>query len=131
MELGSLYKDIDFDPSRIAASELASIIAHLYRKKITSRSAKKILLVKFEGDTRLTDQIVQDEDLALKPLSGTEYAALAQKLLEEKPDMVKDVVEKQHEKKIKWFVGQMMARSAEGSVEPDVAEQVLRQQLGL
>jgi aspartyl-tRNA(Asn)/glutamyl-tRNA(Gln) amidotransferase subunit B len=131
MELGSLYKNIDFDPSRVAASELASIIAHLYRKKITSRSAKKILLVKFEGDTRLTNQIVQDENLALKPLSRTEYVALAQKLLEEKPDMVKDVVEKQHEKKIKWFVGQMMARSVEGSVEPDVAEQVLRQQLGL
>ncbi|KAH6522289.1 hypothetical protein HBI81_147800 [Parastagonospora nodorum] len=131
MELGTLFKDIDFEPSRVPASELASIIAHLHRKKITSRSAKKILLMKFEGDARLAHQIIQDEDLVLKPLSDAEYVALAQTLLEEKPDMVKDIVEKKHDKKIKWFVGQMMARNAEGSVEPDVAEKVLREQLAL
>ncbi|EAT90005.2 hypothetical protein SNOG_03274 [Parastagonospora nodorum SN15] len=98
MELGTLFKDIDFEPSRVPASELASIIAHLHRKKITSRSAKKILLMKFEGDARLAHQIIQDEDLVLKPLSDAEYVALAQTLLEEKPDMVKDIVEKKHDK---------------------------------
>ena len=131
MELGSLFKDLDFDPSRVPASELATIIAHLQRRNITSRSAKKLLLMKFEGDTRSTDQIIEDENLVLKPLSDTEYASLAQTLFSEKPDMVKDIVEKKQEKKIKWFVGQMMARSAEGSVEPDVAERVLREQIGL
>jgi aspartyl-tRNA(Asn)/glutamyl-tRNA(Gln) amidotransferase subunit B len=39
--------------------------------------------------------------------------------------MVRDIVDKGHEKKVKWFVGQMMARSAEGTVEADVAEQTL------
>jgi aspartyl-tRNA(Asn)/glutamyl-tRNA(Gln) amidotransferase subunit B len=131
MELGTLFKDLDFDPSRLDASELASIIAQLQRKNITSRSAKKVLLEKFEGDVRPAEQIIQDENLVLKPLSEAEYATLAQTLLEEKPDMVKDIVEKKQEKKVKWFVGQMMARSAEGSVEPDVAEKVLRKQLGL
>lgn len=130
MELGSLFKDLDFDPSRVPANELASIIAHLQRKSITSRSAKKLLLMKFEGDVRPTDQILEDEDLVLKPLSNAEYATLARTLFDEKPDMVRDIVEKKQEKKIKWFVGQMMARSAEGSVEPDVAEKVLRAQLG-
>jgi aspartyl-tRNA(Asn)/glutamyl-tRNA(Gln) amidotransferase subunit B len=131
MELGSLFKDLDFDPSRVAAKELASIIAYLQRKSITSRSAKKLLLLKFEGDTRSTEQIIEDESLVLKPLSEAEYVTLAQTLLDEKPDMVKDIVEKKQEKKVKWFVGQMMARSAEGSVEPDVAEKVLREQLAL
>lgn len=131
MELGTLFKDINFEPSRVPAGELASIIAQLQRKKITSRSAKKILLMKFESDARLAEQIIEEEDLVLKPLSDTEYVTLAQALLEEKPDMVKDIVEKKHDKKIKWFVGQMMARSAEGSVEPDVAEKALREQLAL
>ncbi|KAF1916329.1 GatB/GatE catalytic domain-containing protein [Ampelomyces quisqualis] len=131
MELGSLFKDIDFDPSRVTANELASIIAHSQRKTITSRSAKKLLLLKFVRDARSVDQIIEEEDMTLKPLSDAEYVALAQTLLTEKPDMVKDIVEKKQEKKIKWFVGQMMARSAEGSVEPDVAEKVLREQVGL
>jgi aspartyl-tRNA(Asn)/glutamyl-tRNA(Gln) amidotransferase subunit B len=131
MELGTLFKDLDFDPSRVGANELASIIAQVQSKNITSRSAKKILLMKFDGDVRPADRIIQDENLVLKPLSESEYTTLAQTLLEEKPNMVKDIVEKKQGKKVKWFVGQMMARSAEGSVEPDVAEKVLRRQLGL
>jgi aspartyl-tRNA(Asn)/glutamyl-tRNA(Gln) amidotransferase subunit B len=131
MELGSLFKDLDFDPSRVPASELATIIGHLQRKHITSRSAKKLLLMKFEGDARFIDQIIEDENMVLEPLSDAEYAALVRMLLSEKPDMVKDIVQKKQEKKIKWFVGQMIARSAEGSVEPDVAEKILRAQLGL
>ena len=131
MELGSLFKDLDWDRSRVAANQLASIITHLQRKTITSRSAKKLLLMKFEGDKRPMLQIICEEKLTLKPLSRGEYVALARTLLDEKPDMVKDIMEKKQDKKIKWFVGQMMARSAEGSVEPDVAEKILREQIGL
>jgi aspartyl-tRNA(Asn)/glutamyl-tRNA(Gln) amidotransferase subunit B len=131
MELGGLFKDVDFDPSRVTASELASIVSHVHRKAITSRSAKKLLLMKFEGAAPSIEKIIEEEGMVLKPLSEDEYTALAQILLEEKPDMVKDIKEKKQEKKIKWFVGQMMARSADGSVEPDVAEKVLREQLGL
>ncbi|KAF2031897.1 hypothetical protein EK21DRAFT_99420 [Setomelanomma holmii] len=129
MELGSLFKDVDWDPRRVGAEQLASIISHLQRKIITSRSAKKLLLIKFEGDKRPMKQIIEEENLTLKPLSRLEYEALARALLDEKPDMVKDIIEKKQEKKVKWFVGQMIARSAEGSVEPDVAEEVLWKQL--
>jgi aspartyl-tRNA(Asn)/glutamyl-tRNA(Gln) amidotransferase subunit B len=131
MELGGLSKDVDFDPLRVTASELASIVSHVQQKNITSRSAKKLLLMKFEGAASSIEEIIEAEGMVLKPLSEEEYIALAQKLLEEKPDMVKDIKEKKQEKKVKWFVGQMMAKSAEGSVEPDVAEKVLREQLGL
>jgi aspartyl-tRNA(Asn)/glutamyl-tRNA(Gln) amidotransferase subunit B len=129
MELGTLFKDLDFDPSRVAAKDLAFIIGRVQHNTITSRSARKLLVMKFEGDARLIGQIIEEENLQLKPLSQEEYAALAQSLLQEKPDMVKDIVEKRQDKKIKWFVGQMMARSREGSVEPDVAEKVLREEI--
>jgi aspartyl-tRNA(Asn)/glutamyl-tRNA(Gln) amidotransferase subunit B len=131
MELGSLFKDEEWSASRIAPETLASIVGQLLRKQITSRSAKSLLLMKFEGDARDVEQIIQDEGLTLKPLSRQEYLDLAKTLLDEKPDMVKDILEKGHEKKVKWFVGQMMARSAEGTVEPDAAEAVLKEQLGL
>jgi aspartyl-tRNA(Asn)/glutamyl-tRNA(Gln) amidotransferase subunit B len=131
MELGSLFKDIDWSPSRVPADELASIITHLQRKTITSRSAKKLLLLKFEGDARPTGQIIEEEDMMLRPLSREEYLELARTLLQEKPDMVKDIVEKGQVKKVKWFVGQMMARSREGSVEPGTAEETLREELGV
>jgi aspartyl-tRNA(Asn)/glutamyl-tRNA(Gln) amidotransferase subunit B len=131
MELGGLFKDQAWSSTRVPANELASIIAYLQRKTIASRTAKKLLLMKFEGEERPVEQIIVDDGLALEPLSRPEYIALAQTLLHEKPDMVKDIVDKKQSKKIKWFVGQMMARSPEGSVEPDTAEQILVELLGL
>jgi aspartyl-tRNA(Asn)/glutamyl-tRNA(Gln) amidotransferase subunit B len=131
MELGSLLKTEEWSETRVPSDQLASIISHVLRKQITGRAAKMLLVMKFEGDNRPVEQIITDEDVLLRPLSRQEYLELAQKMLEEKADMVKDIVEKQQHKKIKWFVGQMMARSAEGTVEPGTAEAVLRELLHL
>jgi aspartyl-tRNA(Asn)/glutamyl-tRNA(Gln) amidotransferase subunit B len=131
MELGGLLKAKDWSDTRVPSDQLAAIIAHVLRKQITGRAAKVLLATKFEGDARSVEQIITDEDMLLSPLSRQEYLDLAQKLLAEKTDMVKDIVEKQQHKKVKWFVGQMMARSAEGTVEPATAEAVLRELLHL
>ena len=122
MELGSLYKDEEWSETRVPVEVLVSIIGKLLQKQITSRSAKRLLAVKFEGEERHVERLIEDLDMALRPLSPKEYRNLAQTLLDEKPQMVRDIVEKGQEKKIKWFVGQMMARSPEGTVEADVAE---------
>lgn len=126
MELGGLLKNEEWSANRVAPEQLASIVSHVLRKQITGRAAKVILSLKFDGDERAVEQIVSDENMLLRPLSRQQYEELAQKLLEERADMVLDIVEKKQVKKIKWFVGQMMARSAEGTVEPDQAEEVLR-----
>ncbi|KAH7354560.1 GatB/GatE catalytic domain-containing protein [Pyrenochaeta sp. MPI-SDFR-AT-0127] len=131
MELGTLFRDQPWDTGRVPCAALAGIITHLRSKQITSRSAKRILAMVFEGDKRSVHEIVQQENLMFKPLSRAEYISLAQELLDGKPDMVKDITEKGQVKKVKWFVGQMMARSADGSVEPDVAEETLKELLGL
>ena len=125
MELGSLYKDEQWADSRMPPEVLVSIVGQLLENHITSRSAKKLLATKFEGEERSVEQLIDDHNMVLKPLSPAEYRDLAQSLMDEKPDMVRDIVEKGHEKKVKWFVGQMMARSAEGTVEANVAEQTL------
>lgn len=131
MELGGLFQDEPWDAARVPHGSLADIIARVRNKSITSRSGKRILAMVFEGDARSVQEIVDEENLALTPLSEEEYMALARAVLDGKPDMVRDIQEKGQTKKISYFVGQMMARSAEGSVEPDRAEKTLRVVLGL
>lgn len=131
MELGALFRDEDWSATKVPADQLAAIVDHILRKDITGSSAKRLLLMKFEGEARSVEQIITDEDLFLRPLTHDEYLSLAQGLVEEKADMANDIVKKQQLGKIKWFVGQMMARSAEGTVEPATAEAVLREVLHL
>ncbi|PVH99059.1 hypothetical protein DM02DRAFT_672959 [Periconia macrospinosa] len=131
MELGGLVRNEEWSSTRVPSEQLASIISHVLRKTITGRTAKTLLSMKYDGDERPVDQIIADENMLVRPLSDREYEELAKGLLEEKADMVRDIVEKNQFKKVKWFVGQMMARSAEGTVEPDKAEEVLRTLLPL
>ncbi|KAF1941754.1 hypothetical protein EJ02DRAFT_403895 [Clathrospora elynae] len=131
MELGSLFHSEPWDPTRIPPNFLAGTISRVRRKQITSPSGKRLLSIKFDGDRRTVQEIVQQDNLLLSPLSNDEYMSLAQSLLDEKPEMVKDIVEKKQTKKVMWFVGQMMARTKDGSVEPGRAEEVLKGLMGL
>ncbi|KAF2640259.1 hypothetical protein P280DRAFT_428162 [Massarina eburnea CBS 473.64] len=131
MELGGLVKHEEWSASHVSSNELASIIAHVLRKQITGRTAKLLLSMKFEGDERSVEHIIAAENMLLCPLSRHEYEELARNLIEEKQDVIKEIVEKKRYQKLRWFVGQMMARSAEGTVEPDQAEKVLRDLLHL
>jgi aspartyl-tRNA(Asn)/glutamyl-tRNA(Gln) amidotransferase subunit B len=131
MELGALFKDEPWSSTRVSPKFLATTLIEIRDKKITTRSAKRMLAMKFEGDARSARFMMQEEDLYLKPLSEWEYIALARMVLGKKPDMVKDITYRKQVKKIMYFVGQMITHSPEGSVEPERAEQVLRQQLGL
>lgn len=131
MELGGLFKTEEWSAARVSSDQLSSVIVHLLAKQITGRTAKLLLALKFQGDDRSVEQIIADEDMLLRPLSRQEYIDMAQSLLEERSDVVKDIVEKGQSKKVKWFVGQMMARGAEGTVEPATAEEVLRELLHL
>ncbi|KAI4703647.1 hypothetical protein J4E89_009869 [Alternaria sp. Ai002NY15] len=131
MELGSLFQDEPWDPNRVPADYLAGVISHIRRKEVTSPSAKRLLAIKFEGDERSVSEVVHQENLLLQPLSQEEYVKLAQTLLKEKPDMVRDITEKGQVKKVGWFVGQMVMRAPDGSVEPDKAKEVLLNLLGV
>ena len=131
MELGSLFNDQPWDAKRVPIAFLSGTITRVRWKQITSRSAKRMLAMKYEGDGRSVKEMVLQEDLAFKPMSRAEYLALAQTLLDEKPDMVTDIVEKKQERKIKWFVGQIISRSPDGRVEPNTAEETLKELLGL
>ena len=130
-ELGGLLSisETPFTADLVPAPQLASIVLHLLRKEVTGRTAKALLSMVFAGDARAVEQIVQEENLLLRPLSEEEYRQLAQSLIDENPKMV-EAVQKGQMGKVMWFVGQMM-RAEEGRVEAKKAEDVVKRLLNM
>ncbi|MCJ1439456.1 hypothetical protein MMC27_008850 [Xylographa pallens] len=131
-ELGGLLSasNSTFSRDRVPVSALASIISNLLQGRITGRTAKQLLSLVFDGETRNVDAIITEENLRLEALSPEEYDVLAQKLLSENPDMVAKIQAKGQVGKLQFFVGQMM-RMGRGKMEARKAEGVLRRLLKL
>lgn len=116
----------------VTAEELASIVANLLSKQITGRVAKQLLqrLYANESDDRQSvDSIIDKDNLRLRPMNKEDLSALATSIMEENPDMVKAIREKGQKGKIMWFVGQIVRRADEGTVEADKAREVLEELL--
>ncbi|MCJ1246637.1 hypothetical protein MMC30_003846 [Trapelia coarctata] len=130
-ELGGLLSASEkaFSPDIVPAEALASIVWNLLRNRITGRTAKQLLSMVFEGDTRAVYTIIEEESLRLHPLSAEEYQNMAENVISENPQMA-EKVKKGQTGKLQFFVGQMM-RQGEGRVEAVKAEAILRQLLGL
>ncbi|KAI5281563.1 hypothetical protein KEM54_003182, partial [Ascosphaera aggregata] len=93
-EIGGLFtKAAEVDPevvwsaSRVPATKLAEIIHLQHTRRVTSTSAKQILLMIFNGDERAVGSIVEEEKMELKPMTKDEYVALAHEVLSANPDM--------------------------------------------
>lgn len=110
--------------------DLADTLAYLMHGRITSRAAKQLIDVVNDGTTeREVAQLIEDFNLLLRPLSDEEYRTLATAIMDESPDMVAAVKEKGQKGKIMWFVGQMMRRGEEGTIEPEKATVVVERLL--
>lgn len=135
-ELGGLQAKADadadaaaagWDANRVPAATLAEIIDTLQSKRITGATAKLVLGMVFDGDTRPIAQLLEEDNLLLRPLSREEYVALAEETLRLNTKMVEQIRAKQQWGKIGWFVGQMMRAGEKGRVEAQKAEEVLRE----
>ena len=128
-ELGALHTkaDVTWHADRISAQTLAELIDQLVRKKITGSVAKQVLAMIFDGDQRPIPQLLEEENLLLRPLSRDEYIALAKLLIEDNPQMVAQIREKNQLGKIGWFVGQMVRQGEKGRVEAQRAEEIIRE----
>ena len=139
-ELGGLLTTTEttLEQTALLPQELADILVHLHRKQITARAAKQLLTI-FHADEATGDertsvaQLIADENLLLRPLSESEYVAMAQAIISENPDMAAQVRAggKKGAGKLMWFVGQMVRRGEEGTVEPETARTVLEKEFGL
>ncbi|KAI9738299.1 MAG: hypothetical protein M1834_008797 [Cirrosporium novae-zelandiae] len=127
MELGGLLSksDTSWEENPIPTQAVADIVHELLFNRITGRTAKQLLPAVFEGDQRPISQIVEEENLIFSPLPLKEYEELVKEIMRENPDMVEQVRKPGGEKKVMWFVGQMMRRGEEGRVEANKARVIL------
>lgn len=128
-ELGGLLTKADraWDAEIVPARSLADLIDHLHRKLITGPTAKQVLAAVFDGDRRPIPQLLEEDNLLLRPLSREEYLALAEAAIAQNPQMVEQIRSKNQLGKLGWFVGQMMRTGEKGRVEAPKAEEVLRE----
>lgn len=102
---------------------LAHILSLVLSGKITNNSAKKLLSIVFEDNTRDIEATIQDENMVVQNIADSVYAALAEELIATNPEMVQAIKGKGQQGKIMWFVGQMMKemskRSGGGSANPE------------
>lgn len=136
-ELGGLTDaSVSWDEVSITPQELADIIHNLLQKHITARTAKQLLSTLYEGPAAASaarpnvEQMIEDGNLRLRPLSKDAYAELLQAIMDENPDMVSAVRDKGQKGKTMWFVGQMVRRGDEGTVEPETAKIIVEKMFG-
>lgn len=122
------WQDMSLRPN-----ELADILVNLMEKQITTRVAKQLLAMLLSmpaSDTHPSvEQLMEDGNLRLRPLSETGYEDLAKQIIDENPDMVAAVRDKGQKGKIMWFVGQMVRRGEDATVEPEKAKEVIERLL--
>ncbi|KAG9627833.1 hypothetical protein KCU64_g18118, partial [Aureobasidium melanogenum] len=116
----------------ITTDELASLLANLLSKQITARVGKQILQQLYEedaGERMSVDARIDEGNLRLRPISREEYIELAQAIMDENPNMVSAVRDKGQKGKTMWFVGQMVRRAEEGTVEAEKAKEIIEELL--
>lgn len=136
-ELGGLLASDSRDWTQLLVlpETLASILTNLLRKQITARSAKQLLQQIYNDDNGAADgsveNLIEEQNLRLRPLSEEGYVKLATEIMDENQAMVDAIKTKGQKGKIMWFVGQMVRRGEEGTVEAEKAREVLEGLLGL
>ena len=134
-ELGGLLttSNTDWQGMSISETELADILVNLQRKHITSHAAKQLLatLHDLQPDERRpsVEQLIESGNLRLRPLSDDEYMALAEEVMAQNPEMVAAVRDKGQKGKLMWFVGQVIRKGEEGTVEPEKAREIVERVL--
>ncbi|GES58513.1 glutamyl-tRNA(Gln) amidotransferase, B subunit [Aspergillus terreus] len=128
-ELGGLLTkaDLPWDAQRVPAESLAQLVDQVQRKRITGPTAKQVLAMVFDGDSRPIPRLLDEENLLLRPLSREEYIALAEAAISQNPQMVEQIRSKNQLGKLGWFVGQMMRMGEKGRVEAPKADAILRE----
>jgi len=131
-EMGGLVSDIpeDENPLQITDeggciiphAQLAKLIFHLDQKKITGKTAKRVLSILFEKQDSV-DEIIEQEGLWLRPMSTEEYEEVARSVLDMK--VVEEILAGQ-EGKLNFLLGKMMRLDGEGRMEPQMAREVLK-----
>jgi aspartyl-tRNA(Asn)/glutamyl-tRNA(Gln) amidotransferase subunit B len=125
--------DLDFTPEgeciQVPDSELAQILFHLYRKHITGKVAKELLMALYLGELEGgVLQSIEAHDLWFKELSPEEYEALVDEVVDGEDKVLQELVSSETfpQGKLMFLVGKMMRAGQTERIDPATAERVLR-----
>nr|POF27666.1 glutamyl-trna(gln) amidotransferase subunit b, mitochondrial [Quercus suber] len=133
-ELGGLLTSTEIgsesNTMTMSSKQLADIVKSLLTKQITSRTAKQLLVIALDQSHTLDiplsiDEYIDQHNLRLRPLTEAQYMSLAKEIIHESPEMVDAVRTKGQKGKVMWFVGQMVRKGEEGTIEPERARQIM------
>ncbi|KAF1816534.1 Glutamyl-tRNA amidotransferase subunit B, mitochondrial [Eremomyces bilateralis CBS 781.70] len=134
-ELGGLFSQSEepWDASRVRPDTLASVILNVLRKRVTGKTAKQLLANLFHGDSRTAEEIIEQDNLAVKPMSDEEYHAMVKTVLDNNQDTVRVILRDPQagKSKVMWLVGQMIRGAEEGRVDAQKAAGIVREQLNI
>ncbi|TKX23755.1 glutamyl-tRNA(Gln) amidotransferase subunit B [Elsinoe australis] len=134
-EIGGLLTtaNMSWSDLLVASDDLAAIVSNLLLRQITGRSAKQLLQTIFEDRSsgKTVENLIEEGNLRLRPMSDVECETLARTIMDEHPDAVAAIKDKNQRGKVMFFVGQMMRRADEGTVEADKAKIVIEKLLQL
>lgn len=132
-ELGGLLvtSDTEWAANPVSPSQMAIILSRLLKREITGKVAKHLLGTIFYDPSREVEQVIEEENLLLRPMSTVEYTELLRIVLEGNAETARAVQETGHQGKLMFLVGQMVRNGEEGRVEADKAKAFLRKELGL
>lgn len=134
-ELGGLLTThrASWTDRNITADQFAELLTAILEKQITARTAKALLRRAFEAELvgRSVDDVVAEECLRVRAMSVDEYRGLAQVVLDEHPALVAAIRTSGEKRKAMFFVGQMMRRADEGSVDATKAKEMVEELLDL
>ena len=117
----------------VTYAHLAAILENLLQKQITARSAKQLLQqIYSDSDPAVSvEDLIDEGNLRLRPISEEEYRQLAQDIFDQNPDMVQAIKDRGQKGKAMFFVGQMIRNAEEGTIEAEKARQVVEEMLGI
>ncbi|CAH0037869.1 unnamed protein product [Clonostachys solani] len=119
----------DGDCAQVPDAELSQLLYHLYRKNITGKIAKELLMALYLGE--LEDGVrsaIDMHDLWFKEYSPEEYEALADEVLEGEDKVLQEFATsaKFPQGKLMFLLGKMMRAGQTERIDPANAEKVMR-----
>ncbi|KAI9147738.1 glutamyl-tRNA amidotransferase subunit B [Paramyrothecium foliicola] len=129
---GELTFTTDGECLEVPALQLSQILYHLYRKQISGKVAKQLLLTTYLGDLEGTvTETVEKNDLWFHEVNEDEYAALVESVLEGEEAAVREFVayDKYPHGKLMFLLGKLLRHGPTERIDPQTAEKFLRARL--
>ena len=128
--LASTDPPIPFSPSLVPSSSLARLLVALHSADV-SRTAAKLVLQKIFNDIKKQEDI----ESMLERIKGDTttkqvYNKLADSIIERHEVEVR-IIKQGKMGKLMFLIGQMMKDGGKAKIDPQIAEQTLREKLGL